>query len=441
MSCSKQNRINRFLKYHIAIVIAVTCSIAFANDPNSPIEISTAAQMMSVTNDPNIWNSNFIVTDDIDMNYQNMKSIGSAKSPFNGSFNGQGHTISNILINSSDINCVGMFGYLGNNARVSNLLLEEANVTGANYTGALVGYSYLAEVANCKSSGNVQGSNCVGGLIGMNEGDVAGCYSEANVTANTGTAGGLIGNNFGISGIINGCYATGKVVGELYGGLAGENSGLTYCSFWNNSVVSRSAGGKGLSSSELKSSEIFKLAGWSAYQWTIIDGQDQPRLAIEDTEGTDIAPSPEIPLQGDGTEESPHLVSNAAELALLSRYSNILDKHIKLVQDIDMNGTEFTPIGTLGPFSGTFNGNGHIIRNLALATDSDLIGLFSVVYIGHIKNVGISNVKITGNSYIGGLAGLNIGGQINSCYVTGEINGLYHVGSIAGFNIKDTIDQ
>lgn len=72
--------------------------------------------------------------------------------------------------------------------------------------------------------------------------------------------------------------------------------------------------------------------------------------------------------------------------------------------------TEFLPIGSdAKPFNTTFNGRGHTVRNLVLASsDEQHVGLFGTVRNGEISNVGIapSNIQIntTGNGIVGGVA-------------------------------------
>ena len=70
--------------------------------------------------------------------------IGSSSSAaFSAIFHGNGHTISNLYINSSASDYVGLFGYTGTGSEIRNLGLEHGSVTatGNNATGGLVGYN------------------------------------------------------------------------------------------------------------------------------------------------------------------------------------------------------------------------------------------------------------------------------------------------------------
>jgi hypothetical protein len=120
----------------------------------------------------------------------------------------------------------------------------------------------------------------------------------------------------------------------------------------------------------------------------------------------------------------------------LSWYNSVLDKHIILIADIDARGIELSPIGDLGCFTGVFDGNGLIIKNISIAeSGSDYVGLFSIIYAGQVSRLGLPSIDVSGNKYVGGLVGYNIGGQINSCYVTGSVSGQSFVGGLAGCSI------
>ena len=95
---------------------------------------------------------------------------------------------------------------------------------------------------------------------------------------------------------------------------------------------------------------------------------------------------------------------------------------MELGGDIDMTGYDWTPIGIDGNhyFSGTFEGNGHTIRNLTIKKDTTgYFGLFG------ITDATIQNVNLTGSltntiddsesSYVGAVAGYIIGGEIRNC--------------------------
>ena len=115
------------------------------------------------------------------------------------------------------------------------------------------------------------------------------------------------------------------------------------------------------------------------------------------------------------------IIKTADELQAIN--NNLSGKYI-LMSDIDLAGYNWDPIGDANAgtfFSGEFNGNGHVIRNLIINKPGDQgVGLFSMSA-GTIENVGLENVDVTGNLGVGGLAGF-AGGNINNCYVMGSIS-------------------
>ena len=64
--------------------------------------------------------------------------IGNSSTPFTGTFNGNSYTISNLFINLPTTNDVGLFGHTSG-ATIENVGLVNANITGKNNVGALVG--------------------------------------------------------------------------------------------------------------------------------------------------------------------------------------------------------------------------------------------------------------------------------------------------------------
>lgn len=117
-----------------------------------------------------------------------------------------------------------------------------------------------------------------------------------------------------------------------------------------------------------------------------------------------------------------------------------------LVNDIDMTGVDFTPIGIEGnssvaKFTGTFDGKGHIIKGLKYDNaDKGEVGLFSQTENATITNLGIEGAHFVGNANVGGIVGRMYGGITANCATLNSyIEGRDHVGSIAG-EINNTQD-
>ena len=169
--------------------------------------------------------------------------IGSGSQPFAGTLDGDGHSVSGIYINSTEI-YQGLVGYLGSGGTLQNLGVKTSYIKGGNRVGGLCGRNYLGTVTNCYNTGNVAGSSRVGGLCGWNDGTVTNCYNTGNVTGNNYYVGGVCGYNSG--GTVSNCYNTGKVTGGDYaGGVCGWNSGgpVTNCYNTGNVTGNSQVGG------------------------------------------------------------------------------------------------------------------------------------------------------------------------------------------------------
>ena len=124
--------------------------------------------------------------------------IGNSSAGFIGTFNGNNYTISNLFINLPTASNVGLFGYTWR-ATIENVGLINANITGQNNVGALVGVNqYLSNIDNSYATGSVSGNNGnnIGGLVGynVNSSSIDNSYATGSVNGNT-SVGGLVGMN------------------------------------------------------------------------------------------------------------------------------------------------------------------------------------------------------------------------------------------------------
>jgi len=145
----------------------------------------------------------------------------------------------------------------------------------------------------------------------------------------------------------------------------------------------------------------------------------------------------------------------------LDAIRNNLGGHHILINDLDSTtagyaelasptangGRGWQPIGTCLPpndfrgLTGTFDGQGYEIRDLFInRPDEDLVGLFGVVNAGIfrvggvVKDIGVVNVTVTGNSLVGGLVGINVAGTVSNSYSSGNVTGERSVGGLVGEN-------
>ena len=180
--------------------------------------------------------------------------IGNDAKKYQGTFDGNGKTITNLYINAIKENMgIGFFGYTLQ-SKIKNLTFENANVTNTySHTGVLVGYAgygstlqnikisntcqmkggtFTGGIAglldgnayNCVNYATVQGTQYIGGLCGdysRTGNSMTACANYGNVTASSLGVGGLVGNFD--SGTIQDCANYGDVKGtESVAGMAGS---------------------------------------------------------------------------------------------------------------------------------------------------------------------------------------------------------------------------
>jgi len=169
--------------------------------------------------------------------------------PFTGTFDGNGHTISNMnmVINGS---FVALFPYLSG-ATVKNLNLLSGIVSGINQVGGLFSIADNSTISNCYSGCNVNASGIIAGGVAacaFGTTSITDSYNSGRVNSNstsTNMVGGLIGQSGKTDGssavTITNCYNRGNVVGfnGNIGGLIGYAENLTMTKSYNvaDSVV------------------------------------------------------------------------------------------------------------------------------------------------------------------------------------------------------------
>ena len=159
-------------------------------------------------------------------------SMGTISNKFDATFDGGGHTISNLYINQGGINYVGLFGHAGPTSLIQHVGLVSVGVTAAGGVGGLVGLSE-GTVADSYATGTVSGREIVGGLVGNNKGTVAASYTAVSVSGED-YIGGLVGDN---DGVVTASHTAGSVTGDNYvGGLVGDNDDTITASYATGNV-------------------------------------------------------------------------------------------------------------------------------------------------------------------------------------------------------------
>jgi len=195
-----------------------------------PYIVTNIDQFQETNNDRNAW---YKLGNDIEASITcewnggtGFVPIGDNSNAFLGCFDGNEHIIIGLFIKKNAIDCIGVFGKTGQGSEIKNIGFADADITGNNYTGGIVGYNYEGTITNSYLKGSISGKDNVGGLVGYNRGAITQSYFIGNV-CNDHSSGGLVGQNY--QGTIDTSFSVGNVNGDNYvGGLVGWNSnGIT----------------------------------------------------------------------------------------------------------------------------------------------------------------------------------------------------------------------
>ncbi|MBX2975239.1 MAG: hypothetical protein KF721_03830, partial [Ignavibacteriaceae bacterium] len=431
-----------------------------------------------------------------------------------------------VVINCSvygTINCpTGSYvgGLIGRNSGSSvSSNSSFCNIIGHSYVGGLIGFN-TSTVSYSYATGNVTGNDRTGGLIGLNNnGDVNFCYATGKVSIGTGSGyywGGLIGLHLGATGVISNCFATGEVnpgnysyVGGLIGGNTGTASTTVYncystgyvygysykggligystytdrviASYWNTttSTQNSSSGGTPRNSGDMQVQGNF--SGWDFTSHWIMSSSVTflgfPTLRWTQSYAT-------APSQVGGIYQIntlPKLIwiaENSSRWAFNYEQNANIDARITRSWGGSGNTAPagWSPIGNnhVAYFTGTYNGNNFKIDGLYIFRSSNYSqGLFGIMSGTNaiVQNLGVTNVNITANYWVGALIGYNAknitncyssgtvtgqgtygekigglvgyqnGGSISNCYSTASVNGINELGGLVGTNQASNISQ
>ncbi len=207
-------------------------------------EVATAAQLAWVAEQVNEEGVTFEgktvkLTADIDLSGKEWTPIGTYENgdegkTFQGSFDGQNHTIKGLQIGTEAApntrwGACGLFGYAAGRETLSNLHLTDVQIFNTNdYTGALAGRCETGIINGVSVTGEMIGGNQTGGLAGhASDSQLKNCAMNGTVKADGVIAGGLAGY---CQAIVN-SYAVGTVSASSFGagGLAGHASEVYNC--------------------------------------------------------------------------------------------------------------------------------------------------------------------------------------------------------------------
>ncbi|MBN1411328.1 MAG: fibronectin type III domain-containing protein [Spirochaetales bacterium] len=202
------------------IIVTTTTSGSSNHTP-----ISTAAEFDNIRNDRG---GEYLLTSDIDLSAYQAGSgwvpLADTSTRFTGIVNGNGHSITGLVIDNPSTSFMGLFG-VADSGNICNINIVSASVTGNTSVGSFIGYmGNSSKIAYCSFSGTVTGTGSrVGGIAGYNDtSTVTGCFSSGTIAGSSNDNGGIVGYND--TGTVTLSFSTCTVDGvSTVGGLVGNN--------------------------------------------------------------------------------------------------------------------------------------------------------------------------------------------------------------------------
>ena len=206
-----------------------------------------------------------VLGDDITLT-GNWTPIGNSSNPFEGTFDGNGHTIGGLTYNDSSAERVGLFGHVkatSSGTEIKNVTVSGSGITADKYVGGIVGNveggngftpNYFTKIINCHNYVPITAGSESGGIAGAVDGVayILDCSNHATIQTNTAASiksklGGIVGVASGsIKGgtacyvYIENCYNDGAISltnTEYAGGIIGSapyRVNAKYCFNYNS---------------------------------------------------------------------------------------------------------------------------------------------------------------------------------------------------------------
>ena len=461
---------------------------ALALEPNSDdiYEIGSAEDLVAFSDLVNAGNygANAILTADIDMSsVENFTPIGhfgnAADDKYYGTFDGQGHKISNLTAQFPEESDVGLFNTGGDNTHVviKNLWLDETcYIEGAHRVGLIGNHNHgLATFENLGNMGKVKGNTDNSSmLIGRawsqsgNVIEVNNCWTIGEVET-PGAGSGLCSWASGSCTYkFSNCWTAAEVTADNPTVVRAQNAGNLFFENCYSLYIGQS-GLKRFYAQDLASGELcysinkaLDVPVW--FQTIGVDTHPVPDSShglvyLTEGIGCDGRAKGDVPFsntdQGVSDEPDQHIIvdglcSVCGQLPVaddgyyeigsgpaLAKFSEMVNEGMvqingRLTADIDMSGVEFMPIGLFGDNSplklnyyGTLDGAKHIISNLYISTDEWYeAGLISRAYNATVKDLGILNATVMSNNLdgrIGAFAGFSRNSTFINCWSAGTL--------------------
>ena len=457
------------------------------------------------------------LTADIDMSGKAFTPIGQDAHDFKGHFDGMGHRILNLVTNA-DRNNQALFGQAVGGAVIENIIIDASCVIqGTAFTAGILGHVWGdgVIVRNCGNEANINGSaQNAAGIVGCSErevhisncynlGEINGSHENAGICAWMGSNNSTIKNCYSTATGINGAglwrkdevsgenvYQIEGIQGEFFTVEMMQSGELAYLL---NGKQSENVNWYQLIGTDSHPVPLF-IEGGVVYANGALDCAGNPKAGAEVSySNTDGATRDDHKYENGlctvcGTpdteyikaEDGVYALASASDVAWFADMVNKVDAGInaKLTNNIDFLGVDFKGIATAAaPYSGTFDGQKHIISNLIIDMPEDAnVGFFREItagahimnmtidatcavtgknfaasFVGHVSGNGTALLEQLGNEAMvttidqnaGGIVGCNTSGELKltllNCYNAGYISSGWEAGGLSGWLGNDAI--
>ena len=402
----------------------------------SEAEFALMAYNVNNTEHSSFDHYTFILNTDLDMSAHYWTPIGDVPNyRFEGNFNGNGHTISGIYVNSEGL-YNGLFGIVAGSSDqsgyqhkgcdyIKNFVLKDSYIKGGNYTGGVVGFMFDGmTLENVFCQADVTGGSDVGGIVGKIESfyelnstryvtTINNCLylsGTVSATGNRGAVFGTIVKHYNLLSLSNNYYIDptsyvgndndvraypittiipeGVTVNYTSSGVTYD--GIRYAPAGNAYLTVKHDFGKSVAA-KVNGDDVVAVEGAIPF---IINPAKAESYEVIVTLG-------EYAITGNGTQDTPYLITSqddwnyfASCLNSGSAPDNYSGTYFKLDTDIIVNQR----MGTNDhPFKGIFDGGGNKLT-LDFGAPENYLNLECAAFY-RIDNSTIQNLKIAGSIY------------------------------------------
>lgn len=364
-----------------------------------------------------------------------LNMTGVTHTPFSNAgatFDGQGHTVSNLtvnVVNKSSNNQALSAGFMSSAiGTVQNINFVNCNISGSYKAGVLAGDGLVAKIENVNITNcNVLSTPWNKPNTGLDDGNNVGAvvgYLSAEPTAYV--------KNCTVTGCaIVGFRKVGGIVGFVNG--SGTISGCTISNTTISADLTQNYYGSYTTTSP-------NLVGQIASNGSEAVGD---QFNSGNTIGSDVNTYILAPKNGSGQIEMNNVTDLQNLAAIVNAGRSYSGQNIVLQQDINLQNVDWTPIGQSGkPFSGNFDGNNKTITGLTVGDENTSnVGFFGYTTNGTIENLNFVDANVTGYLNVGVVAGTPYTAKYNNINITGniQVNGYSYVGGAFGKNAYGNI--